>query len=1616
MTAENARNRNNIIDAVIKLAKKSFDADQLALLTTFIKQYFSNVPLEDLESRTIETLYGMVVTHWSIIFQRGADECKIRVFNPSEKEDSWQSDMTVIEVNQDDTPFLVDSMRMELNRLGYTTNLIIQLGGMQVRRDKKGQITEVLSFETLAEDVILEAPIYLEIDKEVDPIKLTSIEESLHRILKDVAITISDWETMRNRVYDAIGDLDKEELPLDHDEIDEAKAFLHWLVTDHFTFLGYRDYNLCVRGKEIVLEIVQNSGLGVLRDESKSKNTRKLSELPPEARQQALSSDILIISKTNTRSTVHRPVHTDYVGVKRFNNKGEIIGERRFIGLYTSDAYHDNPQDIPLLRRKVGLILKKSGVFHHGHAAKALMNILESFPRDDLFQGSIDELSEMALGIWHLQERRRVRLFLRKDAYNRYVSCLVYIPRDKFNTSLINRMQDLLMQEFGGTEVTYTPFFPESILARIHYVIRTDPKKKVLNFDTKLIEDKLVQLAQTWYDKLRLRMIEKFGVEEGEKLVKLYRQAFSAGYREAFKSSSVLYDINHIEDLRTKTDLAMTFYRPNNADPGVLRLKTFRYDENIPLSDVIPMLEYMGLRVLSEQPYQLQVGNRAVWLNDFLMYYPETHPIDVDRVQDRFQEAFYKIWTGIAGNDSFNRLVLAAELNWREVGVLRAYAKYMHQARFLFSQHYIEEAFTNNPGIARLIIEFFHEHFDPQLEKGRSSRLIQIQKNILSALDHVISLDEERIFSRYVALIKATLRTNYYQVTSDGEPKDYLSLKLDPTKIPDLPLPLPMFETFVFSSRFEGLHLRDSKIARGGIRWSDRREDYRTEVLGLKKAQQVKNAIIVPSGAKGGFYPKQLKIDGTREEIMQEGIACYQNFIRGLLDLVDNLVDGQVVTPANTVRYDDDDPYLVVAADKGTATFSDIANAISAEYHFSLGDAFASGGSEGYDHKKMGITARGAWESVKSHFQEIGVDTQKQEFTVLGIGDMAGDVFGNGLLLSKHIKLVAAFNHMHIFLDPSPDPTLSFNERQRLFNLPRSQWTDYDATLISRGGGVYARSAKAIKLSAEVQALLGTDEEVVEPNLLIRIMLKSKVDLLWNGGIGTYVKSSIETDANVGDRANDGLRINGNELRCKVVAEGGNLGFTQLARIEYALNGGRINTDFIDNSGGVDCSDHEVNIKILLDQLVSNKKMTLKQRSELLASMTEEVAELVLFNNYRQARAISLAVKQSTEYLELYRQYMDFYEQNGRLPRSLEFLPDDKTLNDRKAEGTGLTRPEIAVLIAYSKIILKEQILSTDLTSDSSLTHYVESAFPKPLSNKYHDEMVNHRLNREIIATQLSNDLVTNLGVTFTYQMQDETGRSAQSVVRGYVASSEIFGMSKYLAAIQSLEHKVSADILHQMTIDVSQLIRRATRWFLRTRHVRADIQETIDHFKKPLEKLTVAIPTLLTGHSKKDFLSRKQHLINSGVPAEIAEQFAMTRELYSLLNIIEAVSGHKASILKVAALHFTLIDRLDLAWFREQINAYPITNHWAVLARAAFKADLDTLIRALTISAIPEQTKDVDVNQHLKSWFVNKAAQITRWEGMIAELRNSATHEFSMLTVAMRELIELSRTNGTEL
>lgn len=1605
-----ALTRNEIVEKIVSYANKRVPKDEIALLTSFIRQYFSYVPLQDLVDRDIADLFGAIYSHWQLLEYRKPGESKIHIFNPDEKKDGWTSSHTIVELIHDDIPFLLDSLRMEINRLGYTIHLIIHSGGMKVARDSRGKITKIFPFSSEAKDALVEAPIYLEIDKQTDKTALATLEENLQRVLQDVRYAVLDWQKMHDRVVDYLNRIDKLNPPLDPEDMTESKTFLRWLLNDHFTFLGSREYKMVEIDGRQALQLIPNSGLGVLHDEERSKVVRYYDELPPKARKQALSKHMLIISKTNTISTIHRRTYTDYIGLKEFDKNGVLVGMILFIGLYTSDAYNSKLSDIPFIRRKIETLLQKSGLTHSPHAQKTLVNILDTFPRDDIFQGNVDALGEIILGIYHLQDRKRVRLFVLPDIYGRYISCLVYVPRDNLSTNLINQMEEILLDAFNGLQVTYTTYFPESILARIHFVIRTDPKKKLV-YDTHEIEQKLIAVSHSWNDNLREELLAYYGEENSIQLFDKYAKAFPAGYREAYVPKSAIYDIQHLQKLTPENDLQLSFYRPTNAKPNNFHFKLYRLNNSIPLSDVLPILENMGLRVVGEQPFKVTLDHSTAWINDFNMFYNTETSLNIEQIKEIFQEAFHRIWYGQAENDGFNKLVLGAHLTWHEICILRAYAKYLRQIGFTFSQNYIEETFSNNPVVARLLMDLFNLTFDPHV-KHKMDKTHALEEQLAEELDNVASLDDDRILRSYLEVMKATLRTNYFQRTKDGHHKSYISFKFDPTLISDIPLPIPMYETFVYSTDFEGVHLRAGKVARGGLRWSNRREDFRTEVLGLMKAQQVKNAIIVPSGAKGGFVVKNMPIEANRDTIMTWGIHCYQNFIRGLLDLADNIVSGEIVYPKNTVRFDGDDPYLVVAADKGTATFSDIANAISESYGFWLDDAFASGGSTGYDHKKIGITARGAWESVKEHFRSLNIDPYHEEFTVVGIGDMSGDVFGNGLLYTDKINLVAAFNHTHIFIDPAPDAKSSYAERMRLFRLPGSTWDDYDSSLISKGGGVFSRSVKSIKLSPQVKAALQIKQDSLTPNELIRAILKAPVDLFWNGGIGTYVKATSETHGEIGDRANDSVRINGDELRCRVVAEGGNLGLTQLGRIEYELSGGKINTDFIDNSAGVDCSDHEVNIKIFLTQLITDGILDESKRNPLLAEMTDEVAQLVLYDNYTQTRAITFAVNNSLEYLELYRLFIHNHEAAGNLDRYLESLPTDKTITERKANNKGLTRPEIAVLTAYSKNILKKEILLTHLPEEASLAEYIEYAFPASLTRRYSNEMQKHYLKREIVATQVSNKVVMEMGATFVYQMNDENNASAEEIVRAYLTARKIFDLQSLWQQVEALDNKTSVEIQNEMLRDIVRLGRRATRWLLLNKRSHFKIDTLSKHFIKHLDRLTEKLPSLMFKNEVEHLNKRIDYLVSHNVPEETARRIASTRPLYSALNIIEAATTEDIDVCEVAKIYFTLMDRLELTWFREKINDYPVDNHWAVLARADYKGDLDFLQRALTVSVIKFCPESPDVEHKLEQWFQTNKKQVSRWKSVLSSLRSTSTNEFAMLTVAMRGLLELAQSS----
>ncbi|QIN32503.1 NAD-glutamate dehydrogenase [Legionella longbeachae] len=1602
-----------LIEAIVDKIKSTMIGDQAEFCAEFAKQLYGTVAMEDLSAWNLDDLYGAVVNFWSLINERAPHETKIRIYNPDYERHGWQTTHTVIEVICDDMPFLVDSIRLVIHRMGLSSHLTIHMGGIRVKRDKNNKICEILPRNQLTTEtgILHEAPIFIEIDRQTDPEMLEQLHKGCERALEDNRVVFEDWEKMRASVREAITEIDKVSSVLDSDEVEETKAFLHWIEDHHFTFLGMRDYELVQKGKETVLQAIPDTGLGLLRENVTKSMARSISAMTPEAREFSLSPRILVTSKTNTLASVHRDAYTDYIGIKRFNAKGDVIGERRIIGLYTSAAYHTNPKQIPFLRRKVALIMENSRLNPRSHAGKVLLNILETLPRDDLIQGTEEELLEIAMGIFYMQDRKRIRLFARMDVYHRFVSCLVYVPKERINTELRMTMKKILDDSFNSIETTYSQQFTESVLARVHFIIKIDPKLP-LKYDLKEIEKKLIEAGRSWTDDLQTHLYESYGEEQANCLYAQYKNAFPIAYRDMFSPRTAVYDIKHIEILTPENPLGINFYKPLDESENSFRLKVYQHDSTIPLSDVLPILEKLGLRAISERPYPLKFDDgKVTWINDFAMQYNKSTEFDLDEIKELFQNAFAKVWFGEAENDGFNQLVLAAGLNWREVAVLRTYAKYFKQIGITFSQDYMEMALNNNVAIAKKLVRLFEIRCNPAEDPNREDRFTDLSIEILADLDGVSNLDEDKIIRQYIHAISATLRTNFYQINENNHHNPYISMKLNSKIIPGVPKPHPMFEIFVYSPRFEGVHLRCGKVARGGLRWSDRREDFRTEILGLMKAQQVKNSVIVPSGAKGGFVPKLLPVNGTREEIMAEGISCYQLFIRGLLDITDNYIDGKVVKPKNVICFDEDDPYLVVAADKGTATFSDLANAISQEYGFWLGDAFASGGSVGYDHKKMGITAKGAWESVKRHFYELDIDIENNDFTVVGIGDMAGDVFGNGMLLSKHIKLIGAFNHIHIFVDPNPNAEESFKERERLFHLPRSNWSDYDKKLISKGGGVFNRNAKSIPVSKEMQAALGIKQTEIEPNELIKAILKAKVDLLWSAGIGTYVKASTESNTHVGDRTNDATRVNAKQLRCKVIGEGGNLGLTQLARVEYSLNGGMVYTDFIDNSGGVNCSDKEVNIKILLNSIVASGDLTPKQRNELLMEMTDEVSRLVLRDNFLQTRAISLTASQPLQALDLQSRYINDLERTGKIDRSLEYLPDDKAIMERKLMGKGLMRPSIAVLMCYSKTILKEQILASGVPEEAYMEHFLTNSFPIPLQERFRQQMQSHPLRREIIATKLSNIIVNEMGFTYVYRLQDETGAPVSAIVKAYIITRSVLNLESIWKQIEELGTKISAKQQIEMIMLYARLARRITRWFLRTQRKAIDISEIVQLYADGVVALKKSIPAILSEERRIHYQTHYQKYVDEGISPTLAHELTISRGLFAATDIIEIAYKKNMSVAKVAEIYYGVGELLDLAWIRKQIIIHPSENHWESLSREALRDDLDWQQRQLTAGLLNYDSDNPDLEARLTSWGESHRALIQRWRYILADLRASTVLNYTMFFVAIRELLDLTQT-----
>ncbi|MCX5132822.1 NAD-glutamate dehydrogenase [Streptomyces sp. NBC_00340] len=1600
----------------------------------FLQRYYLHTAPEDLSDRDPVDVFGAAFSHYRLAENRPQGTANVRVHTPTVEENGWTCSHSVVEVVTDDMPFLVDSVTNELSRQSRGIHVVIH-PQFVVRRDLTGKLIEVLptrpSAEDLPHDAHVESWIHVEIDRETDRADLKQITADLLRVLSDVREAVEDWEKMRDAALRIADELPAEPAADDlrEQEVEEARELLRWLSGDHFTFLGYREYQL---RDDDSLTAVPGTGLGILRsdpqhgDEDSHPVSPSFERLPADARAKAREHKLLVLTKANSRATVHRPSYLDYVGVKKFDENGEVVGERRFLGLFSSAAYTESVRRVPVVRRKVEEVLRGAGFSPNSHDGRDLLQILETYPRDELFQTPADELRAIVTSVLYLQERRRLRLYLRQDEYGRYYSALVYLPRDRYTTGVRLRIIDILKEELNGTSVDFTAWNTESILSRLHFVVRVEPGTELAQLsdaDKDRIEARLVEAARSWADGFGEALTAECGEERAAELLRHYGNAFPEGYKADHSPRSAVADLVHLQTLgqEQSKDFALSLYEPVGAAPGERRFKIYRTGEQVSLSAVLPALNRMGVEVTDERPYELRCSDRTTaWIYDFGLRLPKSPNGNGDYLGDdgreRFQEAFAATWTGQAENDGFNALVLSAGLNWRQSMVLRAYAKYLRQAGSTFSQDYMEDTLRNNVHTTRLLVSLFEARMSPERQRAGVELTDALLEELDAALDQVASLDEDRILRSFLHLIKATLRTNFFQKTAEGTPHAYVSMKFDPTAIPDLPAPRPAFEIWVYSPRVEGVHLRFGKVARGGLRWSDRREDFRTEILGLVKAQMVKNTVIVPVGAKGGFVAKQLPDPSAdRDAWLAEGIRSYRTFISALLDITDNLVAGEIVPPADVVRHDEDDTYLVVAADKGTATFSDIANEVAESYDFWLGDAFASGGSAGYDHKKMGITARGAWESVKRHFRELGVDTQSQDFTVVGVGDMSGDVFGNGMLLSEHIRLVAAFDHRHIFIDPDPVAETSYAERRRLFELPRSSWADYDTGLISAGGGVFPRSAKAIPVNAHIREALGIESKVAKmtPADLMRAILQAPVDLLWNGGIGTYVKSSAETNAEVGDKANDAIRVDGAELRVKVVGEGGNLGLTQLGRIEFAQTGGKINTDAIDNSAGVDTSDHEVNIKILLNAVVANGDLTVKQRNKLLAEMTDEVGALVLRNNYAQNTAIANALAQSPSMLHAQQRFMRHLVREGHLDRALEFLPSERQIRERLTAGQGLTGPETAVLLAYTKITVSTDLLATSLPDDPYLQSLLHAYFPTALRDRFREQIEGHALSREIVTTVLVNDTVNTGGTSFLHRLREETGASLEEIVRAQTAARAIFNSSAVWDAVEALDNVVAADVQTRIRLHSRRLVERGTRWLLNNRPQPLQLAETITFFSAGVEQVWSELPKLLRGADLEWYQQICDELTNAGVPDELATRVAGFSSAFPALDIVSVADRTGKDPMAVAEVYYDLADRLGITQLMDRIIELPRADRWQSMARASIREDLYAAHAALTADVLAVGDGTSTPEQRFDAWQEKNAPILGRARATLEEIRGSDSFDLANLSVAMRTMRTLLRAHS---
>jgi glutamate dehydrogenase len=1576
----------------------------------FAGTLFAQTLPEDLLKYQASELAKLAVDAWGALARRAPGAPKMRCESPRAHAEAKQlKSISVLEIINDNMPFLLDSVLGELKERGVDIGLVAH-PIFSIERDEAGTITSFKGLATTSDRSPHESLIHIHVARIDAETQRQALVQAVSDVLGEVRVCVDDWRAMIDRINDVIAEIKTNPPPMPVENLAEAIQFLEWLIDDNFTFLGVRDYMLTT--KHHALEPMFETGLGIMRSREMRVLQRggELLDFTPEIMAFLNEPKPLIITKAGVRSRVHRRVYLDYIGIKRFDFEGRLVGEFRIVGLFTSTAYTRSTRSIPYLRRKVAAVIDRAGFDPGSHSGKALANVLEHYARDELFQIDEDTLHTFALAILQLDERPRVRVLPRIDRFERFVSVMVYVPRERYDSRVRGAIGEYLAKTYKGRVSAFYPFFPEGPLVRVHFIIGRR-EGATPHPDRTSLERAVEVIVRTWTDVLQEALEDEFETGRANELLARYRGAFSHGFQDTYSPNTAVADIRIIDTVTAENTLAVDFHIREGGPQGAAGLKVWSHARPIPLSERVPVLENMGFRVVDERTYRIApqgAGDSGIWFHDMLLHRADGAAFNL-AAKERLQDCFLSVMHGAAENDGYNALVLASPLMWREVALIRTLSRYLRQIRVPFSQDYLWATLRKHAGVATQIVRLFEARFDPRpgLEMDqRSAREAEISTTIENALQAVESLDEDRIIRHFVNAVQAAIRTNFYQLDAADQPKAEIAIKFASGKIDGLPLPRPLYEVFVYSPRVEAIHLRFGKVARGGIRWSDRPQDFRTEVLGLVKAQQVKNAVIVPVGAKGGFVPKHLPVGGPREAIQAEGIAAYKLFISTLLDVTDNFGPDGVIAPLKVVRHEGDDPYLVVAADKGTATFSDIANAISLEHDYWLGDAFASGGSAGYDHKKMGITARGAWEAVKRHFREMDVDIGKTPFTVVGVGDMSGDVFGNGMLREDTIKLVAAFDHRDIFIDPDPDPEESLAERRRLFELPRSSWQDYDRSRISPGGGVFSRSAKDIPLTPEMKALLGLNVEHATPQAVIRAILKASVDLLWFGGIGTYVRAANEGDDAVGDRANDAIRVAAAELNCKVIGEGANLGMTQRGRIEAAQRGLRLNTDAIDNSAGVNTSDVEVNIKIALSLPVRDGELTGEARNILLVAMTDEVARLVLRNNYQQTLALSLAERRGLEDLGFQQRLMQILEQRGELDRAVEFLPDEMELSERRRRSQALTRPELAVLLAYAKLSLYSELLDSPVPDDRYLGRELGRYFPPEIGERFPHALEHHRLRREIIATQLANSMINRGGPSLTVRIADQTGASAAAIAAAFAAVRDSYGMTRLNTEIEALDNKVASEVQLGLFLAVQDLLLDRLVWFLRNVDLTQGLAGVIDHYRDGIHAVETALDDALSEEANAVRAARRDELIGGGVPAALAWRIANLPALTAAPDIVLVAERTAKSVAEAAATYFAAGAYFRLDHVVDAARAIKVSDYFDRLALDRALDSIGDAERRLTAAMVVNGAAGPPA---VEAWVAERTAHVERVRLAIHEIAGTGL-TLSKLAVTASLLGDLVR------